>query len=461
MSGCTGDNAPGDRNVVAEIGDRTVTQEDFNRAYAFAPSSVKQGTPQSIKAKLLEGMIEEKLFAIAAEQEGLLQDSWVQKRLQYQEDREIVRELYRKKVRDNVTVSQAEIDSVFELKSYEIDARHLFAREKSTADSLYRLLQQGASFYELSEDVFTDPKLADTGGDLGTVTWGDLDENLEKVLFRMPVGVISEPVESRFGYHILRVDNRAKQVFQTVNTYINESQTVETILRRRKERERAHQFIRETMEPMNVTMKGPPFWTLVDAIWEYFRPHTDTLKGHLKYAELEFLRKELEDYRDAPLVTSAKKNWTLAEVLELYQRHPMEFSAKSHSSLAASLKNIIGILTRDDYLADIGREMGLEKSSKVRETKQQWMDRLLADRFKQVIFDTLAVSQELQTEFGDTHSESPEITKQAELRNILKQKITALRDQITVKINQENLNEITLPDEDYSRRMDFVGVWQQ
>ena len=478
LSGCSQERSGTEKTVVAEIGDRQITEDEFLRSYAFAPASLTNGSPADAKQRLLKGLIEEKLLARAAERDGLGKDPWVQRKLRYQEGRAVIRELYRRRVQQKVIVSQAEIDSVFDLKSYELRVRHLFTEDKTAADRLYARLQQGASFRELAREVFDDPQLAENGGYLGVVSWGELDQSLEAVLFELPVGEISKPVKSGYGYHILRVDERVKNVFQTVSSFTNESQTIETVLRRRKARTRAHRFIQTTMEPLNVTMKAAPFWQLVDKIWAEFRPQPDTLKTYLQNPEVDFLRTALSAYMNAPLVSSSVRNWTLAEVLELYRLHPMDFSLRSHAHLAASLKNIIGILTRDDYLAQLGREMGLAGSPRVQRSVTQWRDRLLTDRLKKVMCDSLTATNDYKNIADDTGDPSISMAdnsagnqstigitsveqRQEQLRTLLKVKLEETRRSVSVKIHHDVLARITLPDAGDSRKIDLIGVWQQ
>lgn len=484
--GCGEKSGEMDAEIITRVGDRTITRTEFDRGYAFAPSSVKQGSPENVKQRFLDGMIEEKLLAIAAEEHSLDGNPELKRKLQYYEDREIIRELYRRNVRKEITLSREEIDDAFRKQGIELHVRHLFTRDRETADSLRQLLEAGESFQSLAREVFSDPKLAESGGDLGMITWGDLDAGLEEAAFRVPVGEISAPVESRFGYHILRVESRVRSGFQTVNEYVNRRESIETVLRRRKEQEKAHRFIQETMEPLNTELKGRPFWVLVDAIWSRMGPEPDTLKTLLRHDELNFLHRELTDYRHAPLVTSTARNWTVTEVLDLYRYHPMGLSLKSHSHLAASLKNVIGILTRDSYLAELGRKRGLAKARQVQETRSQWRDRLLADQFRRLVYDSLTVSEKSATAYYNRHKKElksqPGLqavsrryhqlpaaqklkvkarAKQSLLRSVLEKELTALRESVPVRINYGALEQIRLPDANAPRKIDLVGTWLQ
>jgi parvulin-like peptidyl-prolyl isomerase len=50
---------------------------------------------------------------------------------------------------------------------------------------------------------------AANGGDLGEFGRGAMDPAFEKAAFSLPIGAVSEPVLSAFGYHLIKVEKRA------------------------------------------------------------------------------------------------------------------------------------------------------------------------------------------------------------------------------------------------------------
>jgi parvulin-like peptidyl-prolyl isomerase len=82
------------------------------------------------------------------------------------------------------------------------------ARNKIT-DILKKILE-GADFAEMAEKHSDDKGSAKEGrgGDLGTFTRGDMVPPFEKTAFQLPVGQVSEIVETPFGYHIIKVEEK-------------------------------------------------------------------------------------------------------------------------------------------------------------------------------------------------------------------------------------------------------------
>ena len=63
----------------------------------------------------------------------------------------------------------------------------------------------GEAFAEVARAESQDPGSASEGGSLGTIEQGLMDPVFDTVAFTLPVGELSEPVRTRFGYHLIEV----------------------------------------------------------------------------------------------------------------------------------------------------------------------------------------------------------------------------------------------------------------
>ncbi|UPA22406.1 protein translocase subunit SecD [Candidatus Peribacteria bacterium] len=73
------------------------------------------------------------------------------------------------------------------------------------AQQLKAQLTAGANFADIARTQSDGPS-AQNAGNLGPITHGSLVPSFENVAFSQAVGVLSDPVETPFGYHIIRVD---------------------------------------------------------------------------------------------------------------------------------------------------------------------------------------------------------------------------------------------------------------
>ena len=85
----------------------------------------------------------------------------------------------------------------------------LIDHDTADAEARVRELRQridaGEDFAELATEYSDDRLSADRGGELGQIARGDLDQILETVIFSLPGGLISQPVQTRLGWHLVEV----------------------------------------------------------------------------------------------------------------------------------------------------------------------------------------------------------------------------------------------------------------
>jgi len=79
------------------------------------------------------------------------------------------------------------------------------ARTRDLADSIVAALRAGGDFATAAKRFSQDPASRDQGGELGWFRRGQMVREFEDVAFRLKPGVISDPVESPFGFHIIQV----------------------------------------------------------------------------------------------------------------------------------------------------------------------------------------------------------------------------------------------------------------
>ncbi len=86
------------------------------------------------------------------------------------------------------------------------DDEAAWAAALERAQEVRERLLAGEDFAGLAREVSEDPGSAVVGGDLGWIKRGLMDPAFEEAAFALAAGELSEPVRSRFGYHIIRVE---------------------------------------------------------------------------------------------------------------------------------------------------------------------------------------------------------------------------------------------------------------
>jgi len=106
----------------------------------------------------------------------------------------------------------AEKDSRFKTQE-ERKASHIlitFGADKDAArkkiDDIAQQIAGGADFAKLAAQDSEDPGSKAAGGDLGWVSRGQMVDAFEKALFALQPGQVSDPVETEFGWHLIKLD---------------------------------------------------------------------------------------------------------------------------------------------------------------------------------------------------------------------------------------------------------------
>ena len=79
---------------------------------------------------------------------------------------------------------------------------------KARINQVYKKIDNGEDFAELAKEYSDDPGSAASGGDLGWVNPGDMVPAFDRVMNEIEPGIVSKPFKSKFGWHILKVEER-------------------------------------------------------------------------------------------------------------------------------------------------------------------------------------------------------------------------------------------------------------
>jgi peptidyl-prolyl cis-trans isomerase C len=90
------------------------------------------------------------------------------------------------------------------------------AQARAKAEALLARLNKGEDFAKLAKAESEDAGSAPAGGDIGFVPKGSTVANFEAVAYTLPTGQISGVVQTEFGFHILRVDQRQPMSFDAM-----------------------------------------------------------------------------------------------------------------------------------------------------------------------------------------------------------------------------------------------------
>jgi foldase protein PrsA len=159
-------------------------------------------------------------------------------------------------------VSDAQIQDYFNKnhaafdKPEQVDARHILVGDLKTAQKVEGLLKNGGNFADLAKTYSTDPGSKDKGGELGLFRRGQMVPAFDQAAFSLPVGKISDPVKSPFGYHIIQVE---KRIPGEKATLASTHDRIADMLREQQEAPLIQPFLTNLQQKANIVVNDPRY----------------------------------------------------------------------------------------------------------------------------------------------------------------------------------------------------------
>lgn len=217
-----------DPKIIAKAGKYVLTVDSFNRKVETLPPEYQQMLKCNplLRQSLIDRWVHISLLSQEARTHNLDSAREVVEKIDDSVNTILAREFVTKYVLDKIKITLTEIKNYYTEHPREFEepeqvrARHILIKVPVKATSnqwlaaearayeIEEVLDTGEDFALLAENYSEDPSTKYQGGDLGLFARGQMDPEFEREAFALPVGEVSEPVKTVFGYHIIKVDAR-------------------------------------------------------------------------------------------------------------------------------------------------------------------------------------------------------------------------------------------------------------
>jgi peptidyl-prolyl cis-trans isomerase SurA len=200
--------------AIETLGTYPVPASEFAYVYRKNNSSAADyGTRASVN-EYLDLYTNFRLKVLEAEQKGLDTTQAFKRELDGYRQQLAQPYLTEKSVTDNL------VREAYDRMGQEVNASHILIRvapDASPQDTLKayekitKIRQQivgGEDFGQLAREVSEDPSARENGGKLGYFTAMQMVYPFESAAYKTPVGQVSQPIRTRFGYHVIKVNDK-------------------------------------------------------------------------------------------------------------------------------------------------------------------------------------------------------------------------------------------------------------
>ncbi|HMK34604.1 MAG TPA: peptidyl-prolyl cis-trans isomerase [Desulfomonilaceae bacterium] len=253
---CAADN----NQVLAKIGDQSLSEADLKDMANAIPERFRpiSMTPEG-RQKILEYMVNVYIMSGEAEKEGLDKTPEVQKMLQLTKKDLLARLYFEKAMKDTPVPTEEDAKAYFEKNRAQfvtpetVHLHHILVKTDKEAKDVMERLKKGEKFADVASQVSICPSKA-RGGNLEWLPKGSLVKEIEDVAFSMKPGQPVGPVQSKFGWHVLLLEDKKpaqENSFDQVKDYLLEQ------IRFQKQQEQYEKLADSLRKKMNVQFTAP------------------------------------------------------------------------------------------------------------------------------------------------------------------------------------------------------------
>ncbi len=363
-------------DLLARVDGHEITTTEFagRLRYVVPADSLRALADTSSRARLLGDLIDERLAAIYAEKQGLVDSAAVQDALDRVRRQAMLRELYLREVRDKAAVSEQELRRAYRRWREELTVGFYRAATREEAEWVRQGILAGKSFAELATERYK--RRFDEGQFRRKLRWGETDPALEEAAYSLRLGEVSKPIRVGQMYYVVQLLDRRMLGKPTEEDFQRVAPALRHKLLRRKEEALASRFLREHLSHAQIRLHGDVLGELVrwlekrateDSVVELFPEEVDSLLAGF-------------DFRDSTLVTFSGQRWTVEKALK--QVEPTRLSVGSPEKLVDQLSRALFETARDEVLVEAARNLGLDRHPRVLRDVSVWKDYLAAEILK-------------------------------------------------------------------------------
>jgi peptidyl-prolyl cis-trans isomerase C len=199
--------------ILAKVGDRAITEADVNSMIAsLGQRGESYKTPEGRKA-VLNQLIDKYLFIADARRNFYEGDPQFTARLQQLKE-ELLADFAIEKSVSGVTVSDEDTLKYYEENKEQffaeesVEASHILVDSEERANEILADIKGGKISFEDAAKEYSSCPSGQRGGALGEFTKGQMVAEFDTAVFSMQVGELTGPVETQFGFHLIKLTNK-------------------------------------------------------------------------------------------------------------------------------------------------------------------------------------------------------------------------------------------------------------
>jgi hypothetical protein len=387
-----------DGKTLVLLNNEAITLQEFRRFYELDPNFGIDSAGTGAVMDELHKMIDYKRAYLLTQQQNLVKDSAFQRAVNWEKSRAILRELYRDQVEQNIVISEDELRAEFMKSHIQVHVRHLFSTDSTQIVRWREEIEQGRTFEDIASQAFHDTILAANGGDLGWITPDQLDPDFAEAVQHLKKNEISQPVKTRWGYHLIQLLDRNDDVIISEDDYLKNKPALYKRLKASKGMMLSKRYIAEYIGQLN----PQPVRITFAALWEAIAGDNAEKKILpspilLDNRQLLIISRKLLVRLNEPLIRYQGGEVTLGQYLIALRSIPQ--SNRPRVQQAHDLSKRMGVWIRDELLLEEAYRKKIDKHESVKKEVLEFAEQQSYLYFLQQEYDKVKVSPKIAKYF--------------------------------------------------------------
>lgn len=378
--------ADDETNIVAKVDQEKISFEELNQSFKLNPKYAIKTPLRIARESQLNFLVNNKYSFLASREAELDQDVLIQKRISYIKNQETIKAYLNKAIFRNIEITDEELLEAFAKFDKKIRVRHLSASSLVAAKELKNRLDNGEKFSSLAKEIYRSSELVETGGDLGFITFGDLDPTLEDPVYEMSLGEVCDPLSSSVGYHIFQIlEIQQNEKSQDLNP-VAKMEYVKQILMDRKIDRKIRDHLKLLAGNQKIQVNNRLVDLLLGAtkkVMGFRYEDMNVFKPPVLQGDLNSIRLDVSQFGDELIGKFGNREMTVDEFLERLKQMP-PLHRPYMGTRSRMIQSIIDII-RDDILLEKAIAEGFDKDEPARQNASHFIKELLASEFRRRI----------------------------------------------------------------------------
>ena len=200
---------------VAEINNEVITLNAYITKYKDFLYKTSLEDNLANRFALLYSLIDERLIVEYMDRNHSDQIPIYNRHKQQIYDQLLLNEYFDFTIEKQMEATDEELRTLFGWSKTMLHVRHLYSKDLNGITQIQHALENGESWEQCAAMTFKDTLLQSNGGDLGWIRMGDMDPAFEYAAFQLEDMQISSPIKTQYGYSIIQILEKEKDVFLT------------------------------------------------------------------------------------------------------------------------------------------------------------------------------------------------------------------------------------------------------